>query len=116
LVLIVDDDTSFRGLATRLLTSWGYQVVGAAGTVHEALAMAVDRQPSAVLTDISLPDGDGFDLAARLLAVPGSVRVVLTSSDSGAANRQAAQRAGARGFLPKGELSRDALHELLADS
>jgi CheY-like chemotaxis protein len=84
--LIVDDDAAFRDLAARVVTSWGHVVVGHAGSVAEALASAAELMPDTALVDIGLPDGDGFALARQLAAMPGSVRVILISSDSDAAN------------------------------
>ena len=98
-VLIVDDDAAFRDLAARIVTSWGHVVVGHAGSVAEALACAAELMPDTALVDIGLPDGDGFALARQLAAMPGSVRVILISSDSDAANVPAARRAGACGFV-----------------
>ena len=64
-VLVVDDDASFRHLATRTLRSWGFAVVGEAGTFAEAVDRATELRPDAALVDIGLPDGDGFELAQR---------------------------------------------------
>ncbi len=114
-VLIVDDDASFRDLAARILTSWGHVVIGEAGSVAEALARAVELRPDTALVDIGLPDGDGFGLSERLRAMPWPMRIVLTSTDSDRANAPAAERAGARGFLPKDELSDLASRRLIED-
>jgi CheY-like chemotaxis protein len=102
-VLVVEDDAYFRGLVTRILEEWGHEAVEA-GSVAEALAEVSERRPDIVLTDIGLPDGDGLELAERLLAMSSDLRVIVISSDSGAGNYQAAERAGAIGFLPKDEL------------
>ena len=104
-VLVVDDDSSFRNLATALLRSWGHDVVGEAGNVAEALARSTELRPDTVVVDIGLPDGDGFGLTQRLLAMPWKPRVLLISSDSDKANGPAADRVGACGFFPKDELS-----------
>jgi DNA-binding NarL/FixJ family response regulator len=112
-VLVVDDDASFRDLATRVLTAWGHVVIGEAGSVEEALARAAELRPDTALVDIGLPDGDGFALTRQLRALPWPLRVVLISSDSDRANAPAARRAGACGFLPKDELSDRALRRLI---
>jgi CheY-like chemotaxis protein len=112
-VLVVDDDAEFRDLATRILNSWGYAVIGEAGSVAEALAQAAKLRPDIVLVDVGLPDGDGFSLTERLVALPWAVRVVLISSDADRTSVQAAQRAGADSFLAKDELSSDALRQLI---
>ena len=103
--MIVDDDAAFRDLAARVVTGWGHTVVGLAGSVAEALARAAKDRPDTALVDIGLPDGDGFALTERLVALPWPLRVVLISSDSDASNATTALRVGARGFMPKDELS-----------
>ena len=115
-VLVVDDDPAFRDLATRLLTGWGYQVVGGAGSVADALAKATSLRPEAAVVDVGLPDGSGFDLTAGLLALPWSIRVVLISADPDPAFEATARRLGARGFLPKDQLAGAALRELMTDA
>jgi CheY-like chemotaxis protein len=104
-ILIVDDDAAFRDLASRVVTAWGHNVVGLAGSVAEALTRAEEFRPDTALVDIGLPDGDGFALTEHLVALPWPMRVVLISSDSDASNATAAKRAGAWGFVPKDELS-----------
>ena len=68
-VLVVDDDATFRRLARRLLAADGLVVVAEADSVAAALSMAEETKPAA-LVDVELPDGDGFELAGRLTALP----------------------------------------------
>ncbi len=112
-VLVVDDDALFRRLAGRLVTAWGHVVLGEAGTVEQALARAAELEPDVVLADIGLPDGDGFGLTRALVARPHPPLVILISSDSDAANGQAALRVGARGFVSKDELLSGRLRALI---
>jgi CheY-like chemotaxis protein len=112
-VLVVDDDSAFRDLAARVLTGWGHVVVGEAGNVAEALERAAELRPQAALVDVGLPDGDGFTLTQRLVALPWAVRVVLISSDADRTSQRAAERAGARGFVAKDDLSGQELRNLL---
>ena len=112
LVLVVEDDAEFRSLIARILIGWKHEVVEA-GTVAEALLRAQERQPGTVVTDIGLPDGDGFDLTRRLKALPWKMRVIVISSDSGAGNHQSAEEAGAIAFLAKDELFSVAMRDLV---
>jgi CheY-like chemotaxis protein len=111
-VLVVDDNAGFRGLAARVLSGWGYEVIEAGG-VAEAVACAVERRPQTVVVDIDLPDGDGFGLTEQLVALPSPPRVVLVSTDADPGNRAAARRVGAVGFLPKDELLGGALQGMI---
>ena len=104
-VLVVDDDPGFRGLAMRLLERAGFSVAGEADTVKRAREVVLALEPSAVLLDVSLPDGDGLTLAGELTQLPWRPRVVLVSSDPDAANGDALGRSGAAAFIPKDELT-----------
>lgn len=114
-ILVVDDDAAVRGLIVRILRSGGYDVVGEAGSVADALECADALRPDTALVDIGLPDGDGFSLTRQLRAKPWPLRVVIFSSDADRTNADAAHRAGAVGFLPKDELSSLALERLIGD-
>ena len=103
-VLIVDDDAGFRALARRLLEAVGLTVVGEAGTVAGAIAVATALMPSGALVDIGLPDGDGITLARRLSALPWAPAVLLTSTDPDAASADEVRDAGANAFIAKDQL------------
>lgn len=114
-ILVVDDDTAVRNLIVRIVRTLGHVVVGEAGSVADALALADVVRPDIALVDIGLPDGDGFLLTRQLRARHHAIRVVLVSSDADPTNVAAAERAGGVGFLPKDELSGPALQRLLQD-
>jgi DNA-binding NarL/FixJ family response regulator len=112
-VLVVDDDPDFRELARRLLAASGLTVVGEADSVAAALTAAARFQPSAVLVDVELPDGDGVTLACELAALPWRPRVVLTSIDAEIATTDDVRQACARAFVSKAELPNAPLAQLL---
>jgi CheY-like chemotaxis protein len=112
-VLIVDDHPSFRANARALLEAEGYEVVGEAGDGTSALEAAAELEPELVLLDVQLPDIDGFEVAARLTGGGGGPVVILVSSRDGADFGPLVERSGARGFIPKAELSGAALSALL---
>lgn len=113
-VLIVDDHPSFRSSARALLEAEGFRVVGEAEDGAGGLARAGQLRPDLVLLDVQLPDIDGFDVAARLTANGAAPTVILVSSrDRDDLGSQLA-RSGARGFIPKAELSAAGITELLA--
>lgn len=112
-VLIVDDDTEFRGLAARALAAMGLHVVGEVGTYAEGAAAAAELRPDAALVDVGLPDGDGIALAAHLVALPWRPRVVVASSDPDVTSTEAVQSFGAAGFMAKETLPDGVLATLL---
>jgi DNA-binding NarL/FixJ family response regulator len=106
-VLIVDDHAGFRRFARRLLEAGGLTVIGEAETAQQAIAKAHELNPDVVLLDVKLPDGDGFAVAEQLAAV-----VVLTSSHELDDLRARLERSRARGFIPKDDLSAEAIREI----
>lgn len=112
-VLVVDDHPGFRARARQLLEAEGYEVVGEAADGQTALAEAARLHPEVVLLDVQLPDLDGFDVAAQLTANGDVPAVVLTSSRDWSDSAELILRSGARGFLPKDQLSGEAVGALL---
>jgi DNA-binding NarL/FixJ family response regulator len=116
-VLIVDDHPGYRAAARAVLEADGFEVVGETATGLEAVAEAARLRPQIVLLDIGLPDIDGIEVAQRITAAAadGSApAVVLISSRDGAGCETVFANCGARGFIPKAELSGDAIYALAA--
>lgn len=113
-VLIVDDHPSFRASARRMFEAEGYEVVGEAEDGAAALAAIGQLGPDIVLLDVRLPDIDGFEVARRLQGAEGRTpQIVLTSSNDLTDLGEAIGASGARGFIPKGELTGTAVAALL---
>lgn len=112
-VLIVDDHPTFRATARMLLEAEGYDVVGEAPDGMTGISQAGVLRPDLVLLDVNLPDIDGFEVAGRITAENGAPAVVLTSSRDPSDFGPLVRRSGARGFIAKGDLSGDAIADLL---
>jgi DNA-binding NarL/FixJ family response regulator len=113
-VLIVDDHQGFRALASALLESEGFDVVGEVPDGSSALDAVRRLHPDFVLLDVQLPDMDGFAVAAKLAQEPDPPPVVLTSSRNSSDYGSRVAATHALGFIPKDELSGEALQALLA--
>jgi two-component system response regulator EvgA len=113
-VLIVDDHVRFRALARRALEHDGWTVVGEAADGETALAAAGRLAPDLVVLDVGLPDISGLEVARRLRATQPALPVVLVSTHGADDFAELAAAHGARGFLPKSDLSGQALRDLLA--
>jgi DNA-binding NarL/FixJ family response regulator len=111
-VVIVDDHEPFRRSARGLLELDGYRVVGEAGDGASAIEIVTRLRPDVVLLDIALPDTSGLDVAESLAGV--DTRIVLVSSRDPSDIGPRVGRCGAAGFIPKDELSGEALAALLS--
>ena len=78
-LLVVEDEAVLRELEVQILGSSGCRVLQA-GCVAEALRLTAATAPiHLLLTDFSLPDGNGFDLAHRFRMLHPQAAVILVS-------------------------------------
>jgi PAS domain S-box-containing protein len=73
-VLLVEDDSTTRGVLARRLAGRGFQVVEVADGLGAEAAVLAER-PDLVLLDLSLPGKDGWTLAAAFKAEPATRRI-----------------------------------------
>ncbi len=101
-VLLVDDQPVVRrGLRVRFRLEPDMQVVGEASTGREALTLAQTLTPDVVLLDFEMPDMDGIEATAALLAVVPQCAVVILSIHTDRQTRMRARAAGAVAFVEK---------------
>jgi two-component system response regulator EvgA len=112
-VLIVDDHETFRSFARSLLESEGFEVIGDAVDGASGIAAVESLHPDLVVLDVQLPDLSGFEVARHLKADGVTTPIVLTSSRDASSYGDQIQASGAVGFVPKAELSGEALRALL---
>ncbi|HEY3737829.1 MAG TPA: response regulator transcription factor [Jatrophihabitans sp.] len=99
--LLDDHEVVRRGIAELLRAVPGFEIVGEAGTVAEALPRALASRPDVAILDARLPDGSGIDVCRDIRsALPGTYCLILTSySDHDAV--LASVLAGASGYVLK---------------
>ncbi len=78
-VLVVDDELSFREPIADILEVSGYSVVSATSGI-EALEIMKDDLPDLVLTDVKMPEMDGFTLLEKIKEDHPSIPVLLMSA------------------------------------
>jgi signal transduction histidine kinase/CheY-like chemotaxis protein/PAS domain-containing protein len=103
-VLVVDDDPEGRELVRTILEEHG-ALVSVSASVPEALELFDAESPNLVLTDVAMPDEDGFALLARIrargTAAGGGTPVVALSAHARPEDRAAALAAGFQAHLTK---------------
>jgi DNA-binding NarL/FixJ family response regulator len=101
-VVVVDDDAKFRTALSKLLQSYGFDVVGAAPDGDRALELVPAETPDVVLMDLAMPGLSGVETTRRLaVTAPASAVLVLTHS-ADAVEVVDAMVAGASGYVLKG--------------
>jgi signal transduction histidine kinase len=100
-ILLADDNADMREYVRRLLQPrWEVEAVG---NGREALAAARRRRPDLVVTDVMMPELDGFGLLAALRADPAlrDLPVLMLSARAGEEATLEGLQAGADGYLVK---------------
>jgi CheY-like chemotaxis protein len=113
-ILIVDDAAFSRRMLKKYLTADGYTIIEATNG-REGLEMASDRSPDGILTDLLMPDLNGFEFLEALQEKGLKIPVAVISADIQDSSRQRAMALGATGFVnkpPKEEEIRQIVRQL----
>ena len=96
-VLIVDDQIDARDLVARVLSDCNAQVL-TAGNAEDALALVQSERPNVLVSDIGMPDVDGFELLRRIRALGesrgGKVPAIALTAFARSEDRTRALRSG----------------------
>lgn len=108
-VLVIDDDSQILDIISLMLDSAGYMTM-AAQSGKEGIRLAIEALPELILLDVHMPEMDGFQVAATLLAHPKArnIPIVMMTGLREAEDRVKSLEAGAVDFLVK-PLSADEL-------
>lgn len=114
-VLLADDNADMRAYVERLLVSQGF-VVDAVGNGAMALARARQQRPDLILSDVMMPQMDGFALLHELRADAPlrDIPVVLLSARAGEEARIEGLQAGADDYVTKPFSARELLARVAA--
>jgi signal transduction histidine kinase/ActR/RegA family two-component response regulator len=103
-VLVVDDEEDARVLMHAALSHHG-ALVTTASSVAEALAILDDVMPDVIVSDIGMPNEDGYSLIRRLRARPasqgGSIPAVAVTAYASTGDRSATEAAGYQAHVAK---------------
>jgi chemotaxis family two-component system sensor kinase Cph1 len=99
-ILLVEDHASTRSGMTLILERRGYRV-HAAATIKEGLDLAMVHDFALVISDIGLPDGDGYTLMRQVREIRPAVKAIAISGYGTLVDRQRANEAGFAELLVK---------------
>jgi len=99
-VLVVDDEADMRTALAVSFARRGWQVEAAAGR-NEALARLRLRKHSLVVTDVRMPDGDGFEVMRAAREINSEIAVILLTAFASVPDAVAAMKSGACEYLVK---------------
>ena len=101
-VLVVDDHDDTRQMSLIVLRSQGFNAVAAEGG-EAGFACASELQPDVIVTDLAMPDGDGWEFVQRLSsdARTKKIPVVMLTACATESVKQRAEREGVAAFFFK---------------
>jgi two-component system response regulator DegU len=109
-ILLVDDNAEFLDAATRFLTDKPrIEIAGKMLSGREVVTQISMLKPDLVLMDLMMPGMNGLEATRLLKQLPAPPKVLVVSLHDDQSFRNAAQDAGADGFLSKRELSKKLL-------
>lgn len=102
-VLTIDDSRTMRDMLRMALVEAGYQVLQAVDGVDGLEVLRASAVPDVIVTDINMPNMDGFGLidAVRKDGRYKSVPILVLTTESDALKKQRAKAAGATGWIVK---------------
>jgi two-component system, chemotaxis family, chemotaxis protein CheY len=111
-VLLCDDSRALRMVTAQLLMDQGFEVAGEAVDGRDAVDKYQQLRPDAVLLDLVMPNCDGKQALAEILAFDPAAKVVILSSLGAQSDIEECLQAGARTYLQK-PIDPDALKRVL---
>jgi putative two-component system response regulator len=101
-ILIVDDDCNIRNVLSHFLKADGYEVLTAQDG-SEGLTLGTENQPDLILTDVDMPEMDGFEMCRRLKENPSTrfIPIVMVTGRDASEDKMSAWDSGADDFLTK---------------
>jgi CheY-like chemotaxis protein len=102
-IQLVEDDADQAALASLRLTLAGYIMRVAESSKGLSRALREESRPDLILLDVMLPDGDGFEILAKLRARPefALLPIVLLTSKAELADIRNGLKLGADGYVTK---------------
>jgi len=102
-VLVIDDHPLVREGVKKSLTAAGFNCVGEAGSLKEAIAMIALHNPDVITVDLNLPDGNGLEIISWARKNSTTIAIIVLSLEDDLDLVSAASQTGAQAFISKSE-------------
>jgi len=101
-ILVIDDDAVQRVLLNAVFRKQGLEVLQAANG-QEGIRLAREQRPDLIVSDVNLPEMDGFAVLDHLRKEPitATIPFILITANPNEAGQRMARELGANGYLPK---------------
>lgn len=112
-ILVIDDASANRSVISSMLEPIGFEVIEAANG-HEGIEKATQLKPDLIITNLMMPEMDGFEMTQRLRHLPEcqDALVIASSASVFESDRQKSREAGCNDFIPKPIQSEELLEKI----
>lgn len=114
-ILVVDDSPTIRHLLRNIIRELGYEVTEAAGG-RAGVAVARTKAFDLIITDLNMPEGDGFTLVREVRGLSGyaATPIIILTTESKETEVARGKLVGATAWIVK-PFERDTLRKVLGD-
>ena len=101
-ILVVDDCDTTRKLLSYIIRERGYKIISATNGI-EALEVMATNSVDLIVTDLNMPQMDGYELSKSLRAqdTTREIPIIMVTTEAGDADRKAGLEAGGTTYLSK---------------
>ena len=99
-ILVVEDDTKFNQIIRAYLSNNGYTVQGCRSP-RESYDLLYDQNFNLIISDIMMPEVDGFEFANTVLSTDKSVPILFATARDDIASKQRGFRLGIDDYMVK---------------
>lgn len=112
-ILIVDDTFANRSVISNLLEPIGFEVIEAVNG-QEGIEKATQIKPDLIITNLMMPEMNGFEMTQRLRELPECKNTLVIASSASVfdIDRQKSREAGCNDFIPKPIQSQELLEKI----
>lgn len=101
-ILLVDDEKAVLDVTTRMLETLGYKVTATSSSLNALDLFSTDpNQFDLVITDMTMPDMTGDELARKIMEIRLGMPVILYSGNGQSFTEDIVKEMGVRKFLQK---------------
>ena len=112
-ILVVDDHEVVRqGIRTILSARPEWEICGEAVNGQEAIRLAEELRPDAIIMDITMPVMSGLEAARQITRNKNSPPILIFTMHESRSLADSVRETGARGFVFKSRASHDLIHAL----
>src|SRR5438046_10555537 len=100
-ILVIDDDAVQRVLLNAVFRKQGLEVLQAANG-QEGIRLAREQMPDLIVSDVNLPEMDGFAILNNLRKEPitATIPFIIITANPNEADQRLARESYANGYLP----------------